>query len=196
MSQLLEKDQILSIVPQNFKNSNKGKILDLQEKTFSLEVFHEPEGIVPQNIMEFYSPTKNGMLYFTSSASAINGNKLTVLVPRKHRFLQRRSFTRVDFSQDMSLKSGLKTYKGVSINLSTGGMKLSTSDHLNIDDEYDISLTLINTNCIKCKFQPIKIEKDENGSYTLSGRFKNLTNADKMKIIQFCMRKSIEKANR
>lgn len=196
MSQLLEKDQVLSIVPQNFKNSNKGKILDIQERTFSLEVFHEPEGIVPQHIMEFYSPTKSGMLYFTSSASEINGNLLTVLVPRKHRFLQRRAFTRVNFSQCLDLKSGTENYKATSVNLSTGGIKLQASDSLNIDDEYDINLTLIDNNCIECKFQPIKIEKSESGTYTISGRFKNLANADKMKIIQFCMRKSIEKANR
>lgn len=196
MSELLEKEQVLSIVPQNFRNSNKGKIIDIQDKSFSLEVVHKPEGIVVQNLMEFYSSTKNGMLYFTSSAIEINDNILTVLIPRKHRFLQRRAFTRIKFVQDIELKSTDKVYNAESIDLSSGGMKLISSDKLEIDAEYDLCINLSNTICIQCKYQPIKIEKNETDTYTLSGRFKNLENTDKMKIIQFCMRKNIEKANK
>lgn len=196
MSGLLEKGQVLSIVPQNFRNSNKGKIIDIQEKSFLLEVLHKPEGIVVNNLMEFYSSTKNGMLYFVSSAAVINENLLTVLMPRKHRFLQRRAFTRIKFVQDIEFKSSEEIYNVSSVDLSTGGMKLKTRNSLSIDKEYDLCLKLLGSNFIKCKYQPIKIEKNEDDSYTLSGRFKNLENSDKMKIIQFCMRKNVEKANR
>lgn len=196
MNELLEKEQVLSIIPQNFKVSNKGKIVDTNDRNFSLEVFHEPKGIEPKKLMEFYSQTKNGMLYFVSSAIEINGNLLKILMPIKHRFLQRREFTRIKFLQDMSLELNDKIYDITSINLSAGGMKLKTDNTLNIDSDYDLRIKLLDENYVKCKFQPIKIEKNEDGSYTLSGRFKNLENADKMKLIQFCIRKNVENANR
>lgn len=196
MNELLEKEQVLSIVPQNFNISNKGKIIDIQDRSFSLEVFHEPKGIEPKKLMEFYSQTNNGMLYFSSSAIEIKGNILKVLMPIKHRFLQRRTFTRIKFTQDMSFDLNGKIYKITSVNLSAGGMKLKTDESLDINSEYNLCIKLLDENYVKCKYQPIKIEKNENGSYTLSGRFKNLGNADKMKLIQFCMRKNIENANR
>lgn len=196
MNELLEKEQVLNVVPQNFKVSNKGKIVDIQEKSFSLELFHEPEGIVPRKLMEFYSQTKNGMLYFVSSAFEINENVIKILTPRKHRFLQRRAFTRIKFAQDMDFELNGKSYKATSINVSAGGMKLKTNENPDINSVYDLKMKLLGENLIKCTFEPIKIEKNEGGYYTLSGRFKNLENTDRMKLIQFCIRKNIENLNR
>lgn len=196
MAELLEKGQIFSVVPQNFRNSNKGKILEFNERFFLLELFHEPTGIVTENIMEFYSPTQNGTLYFTSSASEINSNILTVLIPRKHRFLQRRTFTRIKFVQDVVLTCDNNSYEAQSLDLSSGGMKLKTNNSLNFDGEYNLNINLLGGNTIKCSYLPIKVEKDSDGVYTLSGRFQNLDNADKMKLTQFCMRKDIENSNR
>lgn len=196
MNKLLEKEQELSIVPQDFTNSNKGKVIEVLDQSFSLELFHDPEGIEPKKMMEFYSPTKNGTLYFSASINTINGKVLEVLMPLKHRFLQRRAFTRVNFSQDMELKFGNDTCEAISINLSAGGMKLKTDYNLDIDTEYDLFMELSENNFLECTFQPIKIEKNENGSYTLSGRFKNLSNIARMKLIQFCIRKNLENINR
>lgn len=196
MNELLEQNQVLSIVPQDFRNSNKGKIVEIQDQKFLLEIFHAPDGIILKHVLEFYSQTKNGMLYFTSSVSEINGNLLTVLMPRKHRFLQRRAFTRIKFSQDLNFEADKKTYKIQSLDLSAGGMKLKTNEHLDIDTDYDLCINLPGELFIKCKYQTIKIEKNEDGSYTLSGRFEKLSNTDKMKLIQFCMRKNTENVNR
>ncbi len=195
MNELLEKNQVLSLVPQNFKNSNKGKVIEIHDEKFLLEMFHDPDGILPKKIQEFYSPTKHGMLFFSSSVSNIEGNVLTVNIPRKHRFLQRRAFTRIKFTKGIECKSGGKLYNVLPIDLSAGGMKLHTTEPFNIDTSYDVELMLLNKN-IKCEFKLIRIEKNDDNSYTLSGRFNNLSNADKMALMQFCMRKSIENANR
>lgn len=196
MAELLEKEQVLNIIPQDYRNSNKGKILDINERSFSLELFHDASGIIPQRIMEFYSSTKNGTLYFTSSASEINGNIITVAIPKKHRFLQRRTFTRIKFIRDLELVSENRNYKAEAIDLSAGGLKLKTNESLSLDNDYNLCLKLLDKCSLECKYQPIKIEKNSDGSYTLSGRFQNLTNADKMKLTQFCMRKNIEDLNR
>lgn len=195
MSELLEKNQVLSLVPQDFKNSNKGKVIEVHDDRFLMEMFYAPDGILPKKIHEFYSPTKNGMLFFTSSVCEIDGNVLTVLIPRKHRFLQRRAFSRIKYSHSIEFKDGDKNFNVKVLDLSAGGMKLYSEEVVDIDKKYDISLKLLNKE-IKCKYELIRIVKNEDGGYTLSGRFNNMSNTDKMVLMQFCMRKSIENANR
>jgi len=197
MNELLEKDQVISVVPQNFKNSNKGKVVRIFDEFFSLKLFHKPEGIEPKKIMELYSQTKNGMLYFTASIIKVEDDgTIVVSIPRKHRFLQRRTFTRVKFNQEVSLELDNKKYKASCLDLSAGGIKLLATECLDIDAEYNIDVELINGNFVKCKFLPIKIEKNESGSYTVSGRFKDIEHTDVMKVVQFCIRKDIENLNR
>lgn len=195
MNQLLEKNQILSLVPQNFKNSNKGKIIDIQEKFFTMEILHAPEGLMPKKMLEFYSQTKNGMLYFSSFISEVEGNTFKVSMPRRHRFLQRRAFTRIVYFGDIDLRFNNDSYKVKSLDLSAGGMKFKTANSLSIDNCYDIIINLLDKDIVKCQYKAIKIEKNEDEGYTVSGRFQNLTNTDRMKLIQFCIRKSIEKLN-
>lgn len=198
MNELLEKDQKISIVPKDFKYSNKGKVLQVMDKCFSIKMQQKPEGILPKKIMEFYSSTKNGTLYFSSTIVKIDEDIVVATIPRKHRFLQRRTFTRVKFTEEMEIKDNSKIYKITSVDLSAGGMKFKTKESLEIDKEYSLNLNLIN-NVINCNYQPIKIEKSDDsddGFYTLAGRFKNLNRADRMNIVQFCIRKDIENKNR
>lgn len=196
MSELLEKDQIMSLVPQNFRNSNKGKIINVGENNFSLELSHAPEGISVNNFVEIYSPTKNGMLYFSSNIENIDGNSVTIRTPIRHRFLQRRAFTRVKFFDDMFLSLSGKTYRIKPVDVSAGGIKLKTNEYLDLNSEYDLNIALPSGQNIPCKFQPIRIEKNDDNSYTLSGRFQISSHADKMTLVQFCIKKNIENANR
>lgn len=192
MGELLEKDQVISIVPQNFRNSNKGKIKELHDDRFVLEVFHNPTGILINNLIEFYSKTRNGVLYFESDVINIEGNTLTVLNPIRHRFLQRRQFTRIRFIQDILFSSDESTHDVSTIDLSAGGMRVRTQENINIDAEYAFSLDLTEEQNINCTFQPIRIEKNDDGLYTLSGRFKGLSNVDRMSLVQFCIKKNKE----
>lgn len=196
MGELLEKNQIMSIVPQDFKNSNKGKVIEIQDRKFLFEVLHEPTGISQNNVLEFYSQTKNGMLYFSSNILELNGNILTIAVPKKHRFLQRRAFTRISYMKDIECKLDGKSYKVKSVDISAGGMKLRTKEYLDINAEYDVNIKLLGDENIQSKFQLIRIEKNDDGFYTLSGRFINLPNTAKMKMVQFCMRRNLENINK
>lgn len=196
MGEILEKDQIINVVPVNFKNSNKGKIVDFLEKEFLLEVFHSPDEILVNKMMEFYSQTKNGTLYFSSAVTEINGNVLKIRLPIKHRFLQRRAYTRVKFIQKLDFKSEIKSFDVSSFDLSAGGLKLKSSEYVDINGEYEVHIKLSVNKKVRCNFELIRIEKNDESTYTLSGRFKNLSNTDKMTLIQFCMKKNIENLNK
>lgn len=196
MRELIKKEQLVTIVPQDFKNSNKGRVLEVVPEGFRMELKYKPEGLVKNHICDFYSLTDNGYLYFESYIQKLENNVITIASPVKHRFLQRRKFTRIKFLEDLELVYGDEKHKIRTLDLSAGGMKLRTEDNLDMEKEYKVTLKLDNEQEVKCKYQLIRVEKGDNGIYTISGRFTNLSNIDKMTLVQFCMKKDMENLNK
>ncbi|MCQ2790109.1 MAG: PilZ domain-containing protein [bacterium] len=192
MNELLNIGQEFCIVPAKIEHSNKGVITDILNNSFVIELIKEPEGLIIQRVLEFYSQTKHGTLYFNSSIAKIEGKKIVVLKPRRHRFLQRRTFTRIKFVEPIELKLNQTKITAESVDLAAGGLKLKTDKTLNIDKKYKISIPLTGGENIKGYFEPIKIEKDEKNIYTTAGKLVEISYADRMRIIQYCLRKDIE----
>ncbi len=196
MRELLEKGQRVIMVPADFKFANKGVITDVNPQGFSLELDYKPEGILKSNYCEFYLDTKNGTLYFDSYAKSIDGNTLLIANPAKHKFLQRRRFTRIKFIHDVELFTDSVNHKITTLDISAGGMKFKTTENVNIEDEYKVTLPLTEDMKVTCKYIPIRIEKGDDGIYTHSGRFAFFDNKDKMTLIQYCAKRSIEIKNK
>ena len=148
------------------------------------------------HICDFYSLTDNGYLYFESYIQGLENNVITIANPVKHRFLQRRKFTRITFIEDIVLTYGDESYKARTLDLSAGGMKIQTAENINIEKDYNVTIELNNEQKISCKYQLIRVERGENGLYTISGRFTQLSNIDKMTFVQYCMQKEMEKQNK
>jgi hypothetical protein len=66
MRELIKNEQLVTIVPQDFKNTNKGKVLNVDNSGFEMELKYKPEGLLINHICDFYSFTDNGYLYFES----------------------------------------------------------------------------------------------------------------------------------
>lgn len=196
MRELIKKEQLVTIVPQDFKNSNKGRVLDSDFEGFRMELKYKPEGLIKNHICDFYSLTDNGYLYFESYIKDIQNNVISIANPVKHRFLQRRKFTRIKFMEDLELTYDNTSHKIKTLDLSAGGMKIRTEENINMDLEYKVNIRLTEEQIINCKYQLIRMEKGDNGIYTISGRFTNLSNIDKMTLIQFCMKKDMENLNK
>ena len=86
MRELIKKEQLVTIVPQDFKNSNKGKVLEVSLDGFRMELKYKPEGLIKNHICDFYSLTDNGYLYFESYIQDVVNNIVTIANPVKHRF--------------------------------------------------------------------------------------------------------------
>ena len=196
MRELIKNEQLVTIVPQDFKNSNKGRVVAVSMEGFRMELKYKPEGLIKNHICDFYSLTDNGYLYFESYIQNIENNVITIANPVKHRFLQRRKFTRIKYMEDIELIYNDIVHKVRTLDLSAGGMKLRTEENIDIEKEYRVTLRLSNEQEVKCKYQLIRVEKGDNGLYTISGRFTNLSNIDKMTLIQFCMKKDMENQNK
>jgi c-di-GMP-binding flagellar brake protein YcgR len=133
--------------------------------------------------------------YFDSYAKKIDGKTLIIASPAKHKFLQRRQYTRIKFMHDFEIFENNKGYKISTLDISAGGMKFKTSENLNIEGEYSLALPLTDEISINCKFKPIRIEKVDSG-YNLSGQFVYTSSADRMFVTQFCAKRSVEIKNK
>lgn len=196
MRELLKKNQIVTIVPHDFKDTNKGQITEVSMEGFKMKLKYVPKGLIQKHICDFYSLTDNGYLYFESYIRELDGNVVSIANPKKHRFLQRRKFTRIKFLEDLQLEHEGTVHKVHTLDLSAGGMKLKTTENINIEYEYNVTIKLNDEIEVNCKYQLIRVEKLDNGTYTISGRFTNLSNVDKMSLVHFCMKKSMENDNK
>lgn len=196
MRELLKKDQIVTIVPHDFKDTNKGKITEVSMEGFKMKLKYVPKGLMQKHICDFYSLTDNGYLYFESYIRELDGNVVAIANPKKHRFLQRRKFTRIKFLENLELEHEGTVHHVRTLDLSAGGMKLKTKENINIEYEYNVTIQLNDEIEVHCKYQLIRVEKCDDGTYTISGRFTQLSNVDKMSLVHFCMKKSMENDNK
>lgn len=196
MRELLKNDQIVTIIPHDFKDTNKGKVTDVSMEGFKMKLKYIPRGLMVKHICDFYSLTDNGYLYFESYIKGLDGNEVFIANPRKHRFLQRRKFTRIKFIENLVLEYEDKKHNVQTLDLSAGGMKLKTTENIDIEHEYKVTIQLNDEIEINCKYQLIRVERSDEGIYTISGRFTNLSNVDKMSLVHFCMKKSMENDNK
>ena len=196
MRELIKNGQIITIVPQDFKNTNKGKVLSVSQEGFSMHLKYKPNGLIVNHICDFYSYTDNGYLYFESYIQSLENDVITIANPVKHRFLQRRKFTRVKFVEELELINGDTVHKVKSLDISAGGMKLNTTENIDMNKDYHVTIKLEGEQEVKCKYQLIRVEKSNSGIYVVSGRFTQLSNIDKMTLIQYCMKKDMENSNK
>ncbi len=196
MRELIEKDRKITVVPSDFKCANKGTIVEVEPKYFTIELDYEPEGMLRHNYCEFYTQTNHGTLYFDSYPETIEGKRVKIANPAKHRFLQRRQYTRIKYVYDLELAFDEGVHQITTLDISAGGMKFRTNENINIEKEYSIVLPLSEEQSVQCRFYPIRIEKRENGGYTVSGKFEYNSGKDKMTLTQFCTKRSIEIQNK
>lgn len=196
MRELVVENQEILMIPQNFKFANRGKVTEVRAGDFTLELDYEPEGVLENTYCEFYTQTSHGKLYFDSYAKEINGKTLVIASPAKHKFLQRRQYTRIKYMNELDLVLDGNTYKISTLDISAGGMKLITASNINIEGTFDVTLPLTDNVTLACKFQPIRIEKRNEGGFTVSGQFVYNSSHDKMILTQYCAKRSVEIKNK
>ncbi|RAI15950.1 MAG: hypothetical protein DKM22_00275 [Candidatus Melainabacteria bacterium] len=191
MNELLSIGQKMRVVPQDFEYANRGHIVKILDECFVLQLDSAPTGLKTKQVMEFYSPTKFGTLFFNSAIAKFDEDKAIVLKPKKHRFLQRRTFTRIKFAEKVLLKHD-EQFEATAIDLAAGGLRVKSEHPFAIDDIYDVEFPLSGGKDIVCKFSPVLVQRSEDNIYTAAGKFVDLPYKDRMRIIQYCLRKDIE----
>ncbi len=196
MNELVKIDQSVTIVPRDFNYTNKGMVTEVSPKGFRMKMKYPTTGISAKVYCDFYSQTSNGILFFSSYASEVTEREIFVENPIKHRFLQRRQFTRIQFLTETKMIDKIGNEYAIStVDLSAGGLKFRMADSIDLNQEYKVEIKLSEDQVLNCWLQPIRMEKQDTGKFMLSGRFINQVNVDKMSLIQYCMNKNMEAKN-
>ena len=68
MRELIKKEQLVTIVPQDFKNSNKGKVLDVDFEGFKMQLKYKQSILkypLSYHLISFYSSFRDRKLFST-----------------------------------------------------------------------------------------------------------------------------------
>ena len=138
--------------------------------------------------------TSKGQLYFETIVKAVNDDVISMWFPITYKYLQRREFSRIQTNKTVSLQVGRKKLETSILDISAGGLKILTDEQLTLSKGYKLTIEVDNKP-LNCTFEPIRIEVSSDG-FIISGKFNNITNYDRIALVQYCFRKQIENSNK
>ena len=187
MREQIVKGKEFGIISRSIDNASKCTVVDVTEDFFSVKL--QSDGIYEvDETAELFGMTSKGQLYFETIVKEVKNDIVSLWFPLNYKYLQRREYSRVQINKTVDLIRGNKKFSADIIDLSAGGLKLKTTNQLELLKEYNFSIEIENKK-IKCKFAPIRIE-------VMEGRFKELNNYDRISLVQFCFMKQIENSNK
>ena len=181
------------ILSRSIDNASKCKIVDVCDDCFKVsspksKKFENDESV------ELFTMTDKGQLYFESIVKEIKNDIISIWFPITYKYLQRREFSRIALDKEIVLKSGKKLINARLVDISAGGLKVKTQEQLLLQKEYHTEVEIDNKT-IKCVFEPIRLEFQQN-DFIASGRFKEISNYDRIELVQYCFMKQIENSNK
>src|SRR5574344_260794 len=193
MKDIFKDIKKFSIIPQKIDGATKGECCELKENSFILSLNPIDGFYSKDDLVELYTLVKTGMLYFKSKVLEINENSIELSYPQNYSLLQRREYMRIEMFE----KSVLKDENSVEIpviikDISAGGMKLISSECLNLKNDYKFHFPLASEFYLDCLYKPIRVEEAEDDKFIISGRFKLYKAGDKIKLVQYCLNKQLE----
>lgn len=191
-NQILENKEF-NIISRSIDNATKCRVVATNEDCFTVEIengfkFEEDESV------ELFTMTAKGQLYFETIVKKVDGNKISIWFPLSHKYLQRREYSRIQTEQEVTLVYNGNNISAQISDISAGGLKLITQEQLQLLQEYKISINIENK-VVETIFEPIRIETAPKG-FISSGRFKDISNYDRIALVQYCFRKQIENSNK
>ena len=191
-NQILENKEF-NIISRSIDNATSCSVVEVSEDSFTVKL-HKNYKYEKDESVELFTMTSKGQLYFETIVKEVNENKISVWFPLSFKYLQRREYSRIQTEQDIDLLyNGEKITAQIS-DISAGGLKITTTEQLALLQEYKILINVENKS-IETIFEPIRIETTSKG-FVSSGRFKNISNYDRIALVQYCFRKQIENSNK
>lgn len=148
--------------------------------------------------VEIFGLASKGLIYFISKIIQKNENKLVIEYPDVIKEIQRRKYSRVPFSGNLTIKKN-KNVKVLPIDISAGGLKFASDTPFMVGKEYEINIELINNLVIECQMQPIRVGESEelkDYSYVISAKFKKIRSIDRIALMQYSLRLISESENK
>lgn len=187
-NQLLETKEFY-IISRSIDNASKCNVIEICEDCFKVQLDKNARYEKDESV-ELFAMTEKGQLYFETIIKEVEDNILSVWFPITYKYLQRREYSRIQTDKNITLKNDEQEIESKIIDISAGGLKLTTNIQLELLKDYKIEFDIENKK-IECYFEPIRTEAIQN-RFISSGAFKNITSYDRIAIVQYCFKKQIE----
>lgn len=191
-NEILENKEF-SILSRSIDNATKCQVVSVSEESFEVKLDIQGKYEVDESV-ELFTMTSKGQLYFETIIKDIQGDILSLWFPINYRYLQRREYSRIHMDKEIVLTKEGSNIDAKIVDISAGGLKVTTNEQLELMAQYSLSLNIDNE-IANCTFEPIRIEANAN-SFVSSGRFNDITSHDRIALVQYCFRKQIENSNK
>ncbi len=204
MKELINSAKDFKIIPNNFKSSGAFDILEIKDNEIVAELIliddKELNDYAINSNVEVFGVNNLGLIYFETKILDRVDKKITLALTPDYSIIQRREYSRVGLNQ------GTITFKDIAPSIvlniddiSAGGIKFISSEPLELDKYYDIEIKLTNNMKIECALSPIRViptKYQEKDAYTISGKFIDLENADRIVLVQYAFKIKMEEQNK
>ena len=204
MRELLQSIKEFKIIPNNFKSSGVLKTIEIKEEEIVAELVliddKELSDYQEGSNVEVFGANSLGLVYFESKILKKENKTITLAISPDYSLIQRREYSRVGLTRgniefkDFSPNSILKVE-----DISAGGIKLIIDTPLELEKHYDTCIKLSNNMNIECALAPIRIKEidyENKKAYSISGKFVDLDNADRIVLIQYAFKIKMEEQNK
>ena len=204
MKELLQNAKDFKIIPGNFKSSGEFEVISVEDDEINAKLRllddSELQDYSVGSKVEVFGVNPLGLIYFESSVLKKDGYDVVLATSSDYSIIQRREYSRVNMNQGNVIFKDISDDVIVEIeDISAGGIKLISKMPLELDKYYDIEIKLSNNMIIDCALSPIRIKeinyKNEK-VYSISGKFVNLENADRIVLVQYAFKIKIEEQNK
>lgn len=196
MLSLFKENQIIKVVPTDVEASCSVRVLDSCDEFLCVTPQKDLAGKEITGKVECFTIAEDGIIYFNSKISRIDDNQYKLTLPITQKTLQRREYTRIAFNANILLKTPTNQIDVLITDLSAGGMRVISQKELSMSEDYNFTLLLDKTQTVNAVFAPIRQDKSEQNTYITSGKFKMISNRDRISLAQFCFRKHMENTNK
>ena len=201
MKELIKSVKDFKIIPNNFKSAGAFELIDYNDKVIKAKLNliekSELDDYKAGSSVEVFGVNNVGLVYFETKIVSKENDIIELALTQDFSIIQRREYSRV------GMKQGGITFKDMPqdavkevLDISAGGAKILVNQSLDTDKIYDIEVSLSNNMTIDCALKPIRVENNNDGTYTISGKFVNLENVDRIVLVQYAFKIKMEEQNK
>lgn len=204
MNELLKNTQEFKIIPSNFKSSGILNITDVTDDKIIAKLIlideRELEDYSTNSNVEIFGVNPLGLIYFETKILSKDKDNITLALTQDYSIIQRREYSRVGLNQGQVIFKDIPDENILHVeDISAGGIKLISKIPLEIDKYYDIEIKLSTNMTIECALSPIRVTQTsykEQNAYSISGKFVDLENADRIVLVQYAFKTKMEEQNK
>lgn len=184
----LKENEKIRVVPENFEETFDVVINKIDDDYVYFNLGSNVLGA--GEVFDAYVISDNGILFFTAKVEKIEDNVVSFGRKIKLEQLQRRQYVRVKIVDDVEIfnNENEKLLDAWFVDISVGGFKIHLKNTLNFSQKYLVKFKLYEKDMI-LPFSIIAQNKEMENLYTISARFENISNNDKITLVQYCYKK-------